>query len=212
MFTGLVETRGRIRSLEPSGQARRLVIEAPFAAELQMGESVNVDGACQSVTSQERGAFSVTAVPETLKRTKLGLYRSGEKVNLERALRLSDRLGGHLVSGHIDCLGRLERIRMAGADYHVTVSYPAEYAALVVAKGSVALDGISLTVVDVTGSTLSVAVIPLTWQETTLGERRVGDPLNIEFDLIGKYLLRFRDAGRAAGTELHAGQGGWTRE
>jgi riboflavin synthase len=212
MFTGLVETRGRIRTLESVGRARRLVIEAPFAAELQIGESVNVDGACQSVTAQERGAFSVTAVPETLKRTKMGLYRTGEQVNLERALRLSDRLGGHMVSGHIDCLGRLERIRMAAEDYHVTVGFPPEHAALVVAKGSVALDGISLTVVDVTGSSLSVAIIPLTWQETTLGERKVGDPLNIEFDLIGKYLLRFSDTGHATGMTTEARQGGWTRE
>lgn len=196
MFTGLVECMGRVRQVEPSGDSRVLTIDAPFAAELSDGESVNIDGACQSVVDRDKTSFTVVSIPETLRRTTLGLCRPGQLVNLERALRYSDRLGGHMVSGHVDCTGRVAQIQRGQGEHVLHVTFPADYAALLVEKGSVAIGGVSLTVVDATYSQLQVAIIPHTLKATTLGDCRVGDALNLEFDLVAKYLLRFKDVER----------------
>lgn len=196
MFTGLVECMGRVRLIEPSGAGRVLTIDAPFASELSEGESVNIDGACQSVVDIKGNSFSVVSIPETLKRTTLGSCRPGQSVNLERALRYSDRLGGHMVSGHVDCTGRVTEIRQGRSEHVIHVSFPADYAALLVEKGSVAIGGVSLTVVEASYAQFSVAIIPHTLTSTTLGDFRVGDAVNLEFDLVAKYLLRFEDVKR----------------
>jgi len=206
MFTGLIEAIGKVQALVPSGSTRRFVIEAPFAAELQIGESVAVDGACQTVVAREQKTFAVEAIAETLKRTKFGGYRVGQAVNLERALRLLDRLGGHVVQGHVDCTGKIGQIRHSGAERVMWVEFPGDYAPLVVDKGSVAIDGVSLTVVSAAARRFSVALIPHTREATTFAGLRTGDPVNLEFDLLGKYMLRMRQLGRDAVLSAGAGE------
>jgi riboflavin synthase len=193
MFTGLVECLGTVRKIESAGASKSITIDTPFAAELIVGESVNVDGACQSVVTGNAQSFTVVSIPETLKRTTLGSCRPGQQVNLERALRYSDRLGGHMVSGHIDCVGRVVKIQQGRSEHVIHVSFPVDYAALLVEKGSVAIGGVSLTVVDALYSQFAVAIIPHTLQETTLGTLHSGDSVNLEFDLVAKYLLRFKE-------------------
>jgi riboflavin synthase len=190
MFTGLVECMGTLRSVRSEGLAKRFVVEAPFCRELSTGESIAIDGVCLSAESFDSASFSVRAVPETLSRTSLARYRPGLKLNLERALRFSDRLGGHLVSGHIDCTGRVDGVRRSGADVIMRIAFPIDYAPLLVDKGSVAVDGVSLTVVEARMHTFTIALIPHTRQVTTLGVKKTGDPVHLEFDLVAKYLLR----------------------
>jgi len=192
MFTGLVECMGTLRSVRSEGLAKRFVVEAPFCRELSTGESIAIDGICLSAESFDSVSFSVRAVPETLSRTSLARYRPGLKLNLERALRFSDRLGGHLVSGHIDCTGRVDGVRQSGADVIMRIAFPIDYAPLLVDKGSVAVDGVSLTVVEARMRTFTIALIPHTRQVTTLGVKKTGDPVHLEFDLVAKYLLRFQ--------------------
>lgn len=207
MFTGLIEAVGIVQALVPTGSLRRFVIEAPFTTELQIGESVAVDGACQTVVAREQKTFAVEAIAETLKRTKFGSYRVGQPVNLERALRLGDRLGGHVVQGHVDCTGKVGPIRQNGAERLMWVEFPGDYAPLVVDKGSVAIDGVSLTVVHAAARRFSVALIPHTWQATTFAGLRTGDSVNLEFDLLGKYMLRQKQLGREAILTASAGEG-----
>ena len=192
MFTGLVEALGTLTRAEPDGAGgKHLTLAAPFAAELALGESVAVNGTCLTVVDRAAAAFRVQAGPETLKRTNLGDLHDGDPVNLERSLRLGDRLGGHLVTGHIDGLGRVAE-RVPQGDWEtVWFTVPSELAAQMVSKGSVAVDGVSLTLVDVTADRFSVALIPHTLAVTTLGRKRVGDVVNIETDLFGKYAWKY---------------------
>jgi riboflavin synthase len=192
MFTGLVEALGTLTRAEPDGAGgKHLVLAAPFAVELTLGESVAVNGACLTVVSGTADAFRVQAGPETLRRTNLGALREGEPVNLERSLRLGDRLGGHLVTGHIDGLGRVAERIPQGEWETVWFGVPPELAARMVTKGSVAVDGVSLTLVDVTADRFSAALIPHTLAVTTLGRKRAGDAVNIETDLFGKYVWKY---------------------
>lgn len=189
MFTGLVESTGKLKLARRAGTSRRLKLEAPFASELVLGESVAVSGVCLSVESNDEKHFEVTAIAETLSRTTLGSARIGTSLNLERSLRLSDRLGGHLVTGHIDTVGRVVR-RTTGASRILEVSFPVEFDPLIVDKGSIALDGVSLTVVTAGHGRFTVALIPQTCERSTLGRLKSGDPVNLEFDLVGKYWWR----------------------
>lgn len=200
MFTGLIETVGTLEELRRGGgQAALTVATVLPMGELSLGESIAVNGTCLTVTAFGGGRFTADVSPETLDRTTLGTLARGAKVNLERALRLSDRLGGHLVTGHVDGVARIvERTRRDNAWRFVLQLEPA-LARLLVAKGSLAVDGISLTVNEVDGERCSVMVIPHTLERTTLAERRAGDAVNVETDLIGKYVARFLGAG-AAGT------------
>jgi riboflavin synthase len=191
MFTGLVETLGTVRRLEPQGAGRRLTVAAPsLAAQLAVGESVAINGACLTVVERDAETCSFQAGPETLQRTNLGELRPGDRVNLERALRMGDRLGGHLVQGHIDGLGRIAERRREGEWELIWFHCPAELAAQMVPKGSVAVDGISLTLVDVGGDRFSVALIPHTLAVTTLGFKRPGATVNLETDLLAKYVWK----------------------
>lgn len=190
MFTGLVECAGRLRGARPDGTSRRLSIEAAFSAELTQGESVAVGGVCLTVEAAHPKAFEVTAVAETLSRSTLAAIRPGQSLNLERALRLSDRLGGHLVTGHIDALGTV-RSHTEGREGRVlAVDFPVDFDPFVVEKGSIAIDGVSLTVASVQGGWFTVALIPQTCRLTTLGRLKAGDRVNLEFDLVAKYLWR----------------------
>jgi riboflavin synthase len=196
MFTGLVEALGAVRRVEPNGAGKDLFIAEPkLAPELAAGESVAVNGACLTVVGREADMFRFQAGPETLARTNLADLHPGDCVNLERSLRVGDRLGGHLVQGHIDGFGRIAERRRQGEWELVWFSCAPELAGQMVAKGSVAVDGVSLTVVDVSGDAFSVALIPHTLEHTTLGRRAVGNKVNLETDLLAKYVWKCLQGG-----------------
>jgi len=191
MFTGLIEDTGRITAIERSGQAVCLQVETSLPVnEIAIGDSVAVNGACLTVTIKHNRVLTFDVSPESLTATTLGNLRSGSIVNLERALRLGDRMGGHIVTGHIDCIGRLTRMNETSGNRVLEFSLPAENARYLVAKGSVAINGISLTVNTVTQTGFSVNIIPLTQTATTLAALKIGDEVNIETDIIGKYVER----------------------
>lgn len=191
MFTGLTEAMGTVVAAVSRGGGLALRIECePLAPELSVGESVAVDGCCLTVETSDSEGFDLFASPETLAKTTLGERVPSSVVNLERALALGDRLGGHLVTGHIDGLGAIERIDPLGEAWRITVRFPENLAPLLVERGSIAVDGISLTTFDVTDDAFTVAIIPETWRKTTLQQRRPGDRVHLEADLIGKYVAR----------------------
>jgi riboflavin synthase len=191
MFTGLVESLATVHQVTPDGAGRLLTVEEPhLAPQLAVGESVAVNGACLTVVERDATVFRFQAGPETLRRTNLGELSAGDHVNLERALRLSDRLGGHLVQGHVDGVGHVASRERQGDWEVVWFRCPAELAAQMVSKGSVAVDGISLTLVDVTADGFSVALIPHTLKMTTLGFKVPGAAVNLETDLLAKYVWK----------------------
>lgn len=205
MFTGIVETVGRVAEVTPAGQAVRLVISAPeLFADVALGESIAVNGVCLTVAGISPRGVRFDVVPETVQRTDLRELRPGDRVNLERALRPGDRLGGHFVQGHVDAVGTVRSIERAGAAYLLRVQAPPAVTDYLVEKGSVAIDGVSLTVVDVDAEGFSVALIPHTLATTTLGQRQPGDRVNLEADILGKYVarqLRLRTAARPPAEE-----------
>ncbi len=191
MFTGLIEDLGTVRQLQTGAESGRITIATGLPmGEIALGDSISVNGVCLTVISFGGGLFSADVSPESLSRTTLGDLHPGQRVNLERALRLSDRLGGHLVSGHVDGVGTvLERFQDRNA-VRFTLQLPRALNRYLVEKGSVAVDGISLTVNAVGEDTFSVAVIPLSLAKTTLQDRLVGARVNIETDILGKYVER----------------------
>ena len=194
MFTGLIQAVGTIERIETVGPNRRLWIAGPAQEfdSLAAGESVAVDGACLTVEKIVGRRMEMFVSAETLARTTLGSRRAGDPVNLERSLALCDRLGGHFVLGHVDGVGRFLGAQPRGEDFWVQVEVPDQHCLpYLVEKGSIAVDGISLTIAAVEGNRFSVAIVPYTWQRTTVSERRSGDLVNLEFDLIGKYVVRW---------------------
>jgi riboflavin synthase len=194
MFTGIVEALGEVVAIEDRGDDARVCIRAGFAPELTLGESVSVDGVCLTVSNTADGEFVADVMPETLRRSTLGTLRSGQRVNLERAVTPVSRLGGHVVQGHVDGVGTIVSRNPGPRWDEVTIGLPGELSRYVAAKGSVAVDGVSLTVVDVTDVEFSVGLIPTTLASTTLGDRRAGDHVNIETDVMAKYVERLLDA------------------
>ena len=191
MFTGLVEALGTVRRVVSTGAGKDLVLAAPsLANELALGESVAINGACLTVVERDADTCRFQAGPETLQRTNLGELTVGDRVNLERSLRLSDRLGGHLVQGHVDGVGHIVERQRQGEWETVWFTCPAELAGQMVSKGSVAVDGISLTLVDVLADRFSVALIPHTMAMTTLGFKQIGAAVNLETDLLAKYVWK----------------------
>ena len=191
MFTGLIEDVGKLQKLERSGSSARLAVSTSLsAAEFLLGDSVAINGVCLTVTSIAGSLLTFDVSPETLDKSGLGRLSSGDMVNLERAMRLSDRLGGHIVTGHIDCVATVAAKREESGNILLSFRIPAEKCRYVIEKGSVAIDGISLTVNSVTSDTFSVNIIPHTAKNTTLGLRKPGDIVNIETDIIGKYVER----------------------
>jgi len=192
MFTGLVQALGTVREVNDINNGRRLRIAEPAVApKLELGESVAVNGACLTVVSQEGDAFDFEVGPETLTKTSLGTLAAGDRVNLERALRVGDLLGGHFVTGHIDCAGTILEEIVTGDWLTVWFGFPpGGFDALLVGKGSVAVDGVSLTVVDVKADRFSVMLIPHTREHTTLGTKKPGAPVNLEFDLLAKHVQK----------------------
>jgi riboflavin synthase len=192
MFTGLIEDVGEVKSLLRGHRSQVLRIETSLPVRaMRLGASIAVNGACLTVVRKGRADFTVEVSPETLRCTNLDDLRNGSRVNLERPMRLGAELGGHLVTGHIDGRAELEEVMRAGEFTFFKFRVPAELGALLVPKGSVAVDGISLTVNQCSKRRFSVAIIPFTLRHTNLRLRRVGDKVNIETDLIGKYVQRF---------------------
>lgn len=191
MFTGLVEELATVRKIERGTASIRLTLEAnKILTDVRIGDSIAVNGVCLTVTDCTPSLFSADVMPETMRKTSLSILKSGSRVNVERALSFGSRLGGHLVSGHIDGVGYIKDKKKEGiATIFMidTTGIPEQY---FIPKGSVAIDGISLTIVDLFPNGLSVSIIPHTFGETTLGFKTIGDPVNIEGDLIGKYVLR----------------------
>jgi len=190
MFTGIVKELGHIRRISGLGGIYKLSVEAnDIAGGSNIGDSVSVNGACLTLTGKDKNVLGFDVMGETFNRTNISKLRIGETVNLEPALRAADPLGGHFVTGHIDCVGRIKEIRRAGDNYSIEVAFPREHKKLVVEKGSIALDGISLTVGSVRDGNVVAHIIPHTLKVTTLGSKRAGDEVNIEFDIIGKYII-----------------------
>jgi riboflavin synthase len=186
MFTGLIETVGRVeRSLGHQGN-RVFTVQAGFAGELKLGESVAVNGCCLTVTRVDKNSFDVEAVAATLEATTLGQLKTGDAVNLERALRAGDRMGGHFVQGHVDEVGKVRRIERHSGYWTLAIETDRRTLRPLVEKGSVCVDGISLTVASVRLGEFSVNIIPHTWENTNLKQRRPGEPVNVEYDLLVK--------------------------
>jgi riboflavin synthase len=192
MFTGIVETVGKIVRFERGGDLASIVVDAPTLCEgVKRGDSIAVNGACLTVTALAGGRLSFEAVAETLVRTNLGELTIGSGVNLERAMRADQRLDGHIVQGHVDAVGRVRALEREGADVRLFIDCDPSFSVLLVDKGSVAVDGVSLTVVRAETGGFDVALIPHTLESTTLGQRSGGDRVNLEADVLGKYVKHY---------------------
>lgn len=190
MFTGLIQGKGRIENAENRGNETRFKVNAPKIKDYDKGESIAINGVCLTVETYSDSWFTCYASKESMSVTNLGNLKRGSMVNYERALAMGDRLGGHIVSGHVDCLGSVESVRPAGESKIYRIKFPLEHGKYVVPKGSVALDGISLTVNDCGANYLEVNIIPETQEETTISLWTPGYAVNIETDVIGKYVER----------------------
>lgn len=198
MFTGIVEQMGTVVRVVRRGGGARLAIRAPEAVpQVQQGASVAVNGSCVTVVETNGDAFECDLVPETVARTNLGILHVGEHVNIELPMRASDRFGGHIVQGHVDCVGTVRSRRRAGAQEMLEVNVPFELTRYIASQGSVAIDGVSLTVVGVDKDRFRVALIPHTVAVTTLGEKGQGASVNVEVDVLSKYVERHLDARQA---------------
>ena len=198
MFTGLIEEVGQVCQVRREDQFQQLGITARRVLEdLRVGDSVNLDGACQTVVDVRMDSFAVESVEVTLKRTTLGEWHHGRDVNLERSLQPQDRLGGHLVMGHVDGVGRIGRVEQRPPSWLLTIECPAALERYIATKGSIAVDGISLTVVEAHSENFTVSVIPHTFDHTTLAQRRRGDRVNLEVDIIARYVERLLTSGGA---------------
>ena len=189
MFTGIIEDRGKVLRVEYRGQEKRLTIGLPpYLTEVQLGDSINVNGVCLTVVGNREQAIELDLSQETLERTVLGESKEGDRVNLERALKLSDRLGGHIVTGHIDGIGAISEKRKERDFFQLKIRIPESVSRYVVQKGSIAIDGISLTVNEYQGGEIRMTLIPYTIEKTTLMDKKVGDRVNLEADILGKYV------------------------
>jgi riboflavin synthase len=194
MFTGLIEEVGSVLGLHATDRSTRLQVVAPRLSEkVQIGDSIAVNGCCLTVTALRTEELSFDLLAETLDRSNLKALRQESRVNLERALAADGRLGGHFVQGHVDCAARIVALEKNGADYRLEVDLPADFARYVAHKGSIAVNGISLTVAEVLENSFAVWIIPHTRSQTNLDTARAGDLVNLEFDLIAKYLERMLD-------------------
>jgi riboflavin synthase len=194
MFTGIVEGTGKVMKVEFREQGRRLALSVPPGlTDVQLGDSINVNGACLTVVEINREVIRVDLSNETLQRTTLSEIREGDSVNLERALRLSDRLGGHIVTGHVDGIGTIAELRRERDFLQIKIRAPQSVSKYVVEKGSIAVDGTSLTVNETRGDVIDLTLIPFTLEKTVLIHKRVGDRVNLEADILGKYVEKMLD-------------------
>jgi len=190
MFTGLIEAVGTVASVDHHADGIRLRVATSLAPELAAGDSLCINGVCLTVVAPDKDGIHADVSPETARVTTIGRLSAGSLVNLERSLRADARLGGHFVQGHVDATGAILAIVEEGDSYRVTVSVPSALELLIVNKGSIAVDGISLTIASIGAGSIDLQIIPFTWLHTNLNTRRAGDPVNIECDILGKYVVR----------------------
>lgn len=190
MFTGIIETTGLVKQVITNGSNRTFWIESSLSPEFKVDQSVSHDGVCLTVEEIKNSQHRVTAIDETLQKTNLRSWQAGSLVNLERSLRLNDRIDGHLVQGHVDVAGICLRKKEKKGSWEFEFGFPKKFAALVIEKGSVCINGISLTAYHAKTKSLTVAIIPYTFEHTNIKEMKKGDPVNLEFDMVGKYLRR----------------------
>lgn len=190
MFTGIIEETGTIQQVKNLDGGREFRISCSFTDELKVDQSICINGACHTVTALRDESFMVQSVEETLRKTNIGLLKRGSKVNLERSMTLQKLLDGHIVQGHVDTTGEIQRIIEEGADRLFTISYPPSFSGLIVGRGSVTVDGISLTVARDNGDHFTVAIIPYTFEHTNFKQKSEGDTVNLEFDILGKYVAK----------------------
>jgi len=196
MFTGIIEDKGKVLRVESRGQEKRLTVEwPPHLTEVQLGDSINVNGVCLTIVRKQKRAIELDLSQETLQKTALGELQAGNQVNLERALKLTDRLGGHIVTGHIDGIGVIAEKRKERDFLQMEIRIPESVSRYVVQKGSIAIDGISLTVNEFLGAEIRMTLIPYTIEKTTLVDKMVGDRVNVEADILGKYVEKLLDRG-----------------
>lgn len=196
MFTGLIESRGHVAEVKPDHAGFRLRITTSLAGELALGESVSVNGVCLTAVETGTEWMRADVAPETARITTLGSLGAGSIVNLERSMRADARIGGHFVQGHVDTIGTIAGIRPEGESYRLTVAFPPTFGGLIVNKGSVAVDGISLTVASLDIDRFDIQVIPFTWTHTNLSQLKNSDRVNLEFDILGKYVARAMEVRR----------------
>jgi riboflavin synthase len=191
MFTGIIEALGEVTDIHNEGTNRTFSLESPFTGDLKVDQSLAHDGVCLTVTSVEGKHYTVTAILETLQRTNLGQLSKGNKVNLERCMQMNGRIDGHIVQGHVDQTGTVKQITDENGSWKVHIVYDAVSGHLTVPKGSICVNGVSLTVVDSLPGEFSVAIIPYTWEHTTFHQLQAGSKVNLEFDVLGKYVAAY---------------------
>ncbi|MCA6450719.1 MAG: riboflavin synthase [Chitinophagaceae bacterium] len=190
MFTGIIETTGKVAAISPRGTNLSFWISSPISDELTIDQSVSHNGVCLTVEAVEPGRHLVTAIEETLKKTELGNWQPGTEVNLERCMLMNGRLDGHIVQGHVDCTALCTARKELAGSWEFSFQFPTEFARLVIEKGSIAVNGTSLTCFNVTHDHFTIAVIPYTYEHTNIHQLTVGSRVNIEFDILGKYVQR----------------------
>lgn len=196
MFTGIIKELGAVRKIYRAHEAYRMEISSHrIFGDVDIGDSVAVNGACLTLVEKKKGVMGFDVMEETTRRSGIAGLKVGDVVNLEGALKANGTLGGHFVLAHVDCIGMIRQVKRPGGDCLMEIAFPTEFAHLVVEKGSVAIDGVSLTVGAVKSDVLSVYLIPHTLKATNLGSKRAGDSVNIEFDIIGKHVARFKSPG-----------------
>ena len=191
MFTGIIKSVGSVRKISQLDGGKEITITSDFAEEVRVDQSISINGVCHTATAVEDQTFTVQSVEETLRKTNIGDLQQGDRVNLERSLRADQLMDGHIVQGHVDATGTIKDIKQEGTDWLFTIKYPEDYANLIVGRGSIAIDGISLTVANEQDHAFTVAIIPYTYEHTNLNEKQVGDTVNLEFDVIGKYVVKY---------------------
>ncbi|WP_419775099.1 riboflavin synthase [Ignavigranum ruoffiae] len=204
MFTGIIEEVGRLKEIQSKDRGKRIEILAhEILTDVELGDSIAVNGICLTVSQLAHQSFTADVMQETLDRTALAKLTSGDRVNLERAMAANGRFGGHIVSGHIDGVGTIQQIRPDGMAQRYTIRANPSILKYVIEKGSIAIDGISLTVTEVTAQTFSVSIIPHTQEQTNLSDRAVGDPVNLEVDIVGKYIEKFINQDKTGPTKMN---------
>lgn len=193
MFTGIIEALGQVKEVSTLGTNKTFWVQSPLSHELKVDQSVAHNGVCLTVEEVSGDHHRVTAVAETLQKTALNQWQPGFLVNLERSLLPSSRLDGHFVQGHVDTTGTCEKIESRDGSWEITFSFPKDFAPLIIEKGSIAVNGISLTAFKVKKSSFRVAIIPFTWEHTNLHQVKEGDVINLEFDMVGKYIIRSKN-------------------
>jgi riboflavin synthase len=195
MFTGLVEEKGILKEKIPTGDGFQFVIEAKIIMkDIQIRSSIAVNGCCLTVVKIFDNNFTVDTIEETLNKTNLGVLKQGMKINLERPLAAEARLGGHFVLGHIDTTGKVEDVKELSNSHWLTISFPEKFKQYLIYVGSVAIDGVSMTVAELKDKSFSVGIIPHTWKETIFADKKIGDTVNLEFDVLGKYVERIMES------------------